>query len=474
MNDQVVINIWKPNYKFKYLQGHISLSILDPETSDCKLHISWCPKDEDNITHLNPSCPPELLSSLAQDEEWESQAVDMQYMIAGLETQSILAWWEAFLSTDPDYNLYTTNCCTVIHTALRKGGIYDRLSPTNREQFASVNIWTPWLIYQLAKGVGQQIKGDDWEFLYPINHNSDQSPAVCWQRGSFHMVFQADDGSHNISVISSPDGVIWGYLATLGQLTSHAPAICSFQGGLYIALKQHSSQQIWVCPSTAINPELTISWGESICVENALTAGSPAICAHETEGNRTEDNGADSHGEQLYIAYQAANHQDIVISSSLDGVHWSSSIKTGQLTSEAPSICSFRGKLYIAFKQYGTDRLSVCSAIDPTASPDPTTGLWENSLLIEDEIEGSPSICVHNNRLYVAYKTSGAEGIGLISSEDGINWNDHQNTSIKAIGSPCLSSAITDLCLAFRAAHTENSHTQNSIMLASYIPQPSP
>ncbi|MGK7888654.1 MAG: hypothetical protein AB4042_04925 [Leptolyngbyaceae cyanobacterium] len=477
----VIVNIWKPNYKFKYLQGHISLSILDSETSAYHLQISWCPKDEDDITHLNPVCPPELLENLTHDEEWESHEVDLQYAIEGLNAQAILDWWQTFLESDPDYNLYTVNCSTVVYWALKQGGVSDRLSPQMRQQFDSVSLWTPWLIYQVVRGAGQCIKGDAWELLYPTNQKTSQMPSMCWHHGFFHVALQSHHQSHHqshdqtnnltnhstheVMVMSSPDAVIWGYPVQLGQTIAGSPSLCSWQDNLYIALRTHddgqdnsqgnsqgnsqdNSQdngQLYICASTSVNPDASTSWGDCIPIPGAYAGSSPSLCVH---------------GDRLSVAYQSADKShDVIVTTSTDGIQWNSGMNLGQASIGTPSICSFRGTLYIAFQGDEHHQLLVCAALDQDGPQ------WGEPILIGDEpIGGTPTLCVHRDRLYLAYQSCHPNHkILMRSSQDGLHWSDAQHMMISAMDNVALSSVLQDICLTFRA-----SDPQEQVMLASY------
>jgi hypothetical protein len=67
-----------------------------------------------------------------------------------------------------------------------------------------------------------------------INQSSIFPPAVCFHGNKFHMVFVADNNSHELLHAVSDEGTKWRRLNNIRQSTKLAPAIASFRGQLRV------------------------------------------------------------------------------------------------------------------------------------------------------------------------------------------------------------------------------------------------
>ena len=90
---------------------------------------------------------------------------------------------------------------------------------------------------------------------------------------------------------------------------------------------------------------------------------------------------------EILIAFRKNGGNDLLITSSSDGVTWGSNTLLNQATYDAPSICGFNGKLYVAFKAADTS-----NSILVTSSSDGVT--WDtNNVPVGQLAQNAPAVC---------------------------------------------------------------------------------
>jgi hypothetical protein len=127
---------------------------------------------------------------------------------------------------------------------------------------------------------------------------------------------------------------------------------------------------------------------------------------------------------RLYIAFQPIDLDYFFLTtSSPDGLNWATpmaTVRPGIQLGTAPAMAVFNNRLYIAFQANDSNTLSVTSSADGLNF---TTALGYPGLL---PMGGSPAMTVFNNQLYIAYQGSNNPLINdlvVASSSDGINFN---------------------------------------------------
>jgi hypothetical protein len=120
----------------------------------------------------------------------------------------------------------------------------------------------------------------------------------------------------------------------------------------------------------------------------------------------------------LITAFVANNKtNEILISTSNDGVNWSGNTKVGQSSKGSPSLAFFNGKYWLAFRANNSKGdLLVCS------SPDGVS--WSGETKVNQSSQTAPSLAVFNNRLWMAFVSDNSKDkILLCSSANGEKWS---------------------------------------------------
>jgi hypothetical protein len=87
-----------------------------------------------------------------------------------------------------------------------------------------------------------------------IGQKSSVTPAVCSHSGILHMVFLADNNSHDLLHVQSRDGINWERRNNLNQQSKFAPALIDHNGQLVVVFVAND----------ASNRLLTSTWDERI------------------------------------------------------------------------------------------------------------------------------------------------------------------------------------------------------------------
>jgi hypothetical protein len=148
----VSVHVWKPSGQNT---GHASLS-AGPSG-----YISWWPDSSKKFL----SAPGDPRQKLSDDEAEEGKAADFQVLIARLDENAILRWWENFERQKGDWELYNLNCAHVVVLALKAGGADERigvLSHVKRSLAPATAIASPLIAYNIATihGIVTAFQGD--------------------------------------------------------------------------------------------------------------------------------------------------------------------------------------------------------------------------------------------------------------------------------------------------------------------------
>src|SRR5580700_9010063 len=80
-----------------------------------------------------------------------------------------------------------------------------------------------------------------------INQSSAFPPAVCFHNQLFHMVFVANNASHDLLHATSQDGIHWTRKNNVGQSTKTAPAVASFGQLRVVFVANNDSNTLLTC-----------------------------------------------------------------------------------------------------------------------------------------------------------------------------------------------------------------------------------
>jgi hypothetical protein len=222
-------------------------------------------------------------------------------------------------------------------------------------------------------------------------------------RDMLFCAFVADDGSNNLYVSSSTDGVYWSAGQKVGQQSQTAPAMVFFDRKLYLAfVATDGTNNLYVSSSTD-----GTRWTGGVKV-NQQSRDAPALAAL---------NG------QLRLAFVADDgSNNLYVSTLTESGTWSGGAKVDQQCQTAPAMATLGSKLYLAFVATdGTDNLYVTSSTDAkTWLPGPpvssTAGL--------DSTRDAPALAVFNGQLLLGFvATDGTNNLYVTTLTAAGTWS---------------------------------------------------
>jgi hypothetical protein len=251
------------------------------------------------------------------------------------------------------------------------------------------------------------LDGVGWAGEHPVPGNTNLSPAAVIYRGE---IWVARTGSDNrMHLVHSAEGDDWsGEILPIGR-TNDSPALANWRGNLCMAYKGWNNHSLWLNLYDGDN------WIGEQPIIGCTTSQAPALT---------------SHIGLLFIAYKGGN-DNILRINYCDGIkngnyHWVGEQQVAGSSSDiSPALISFRGKLYLVYKQVGSTH--ICWRY----------GRWNGNQKridwdVEKSIPGStsdtPALAVFGNQLYMLYKGSNDHDIYFNVFDKNL-WDKHLGDS---------------------------------------------
>jgi len=236
------------------------------------------------------------------------------------------------------------------------------------------------------------------------------APAMAAVNGRLYIAFQADDPSHRLVIMSSPDGSDWtnpGPRLTIpGIAIGSAPAVAAFNNRLYIAFQADGGSNALFVASSAdgLNFTTPVLVDPEIGVQ---TSSRPAMTVFNN---------------QLYISLQDSSpfpgvFHHLVVTSSVDGVHFTNPARgfSGILMGSGPAMTALGGRLYISFQADDPGQaLFVTSSADGVNFTTPATG-YPGILL-----GSAPASGEFGQRLWVAFQADDPSHILFVAASSPV------------------------------------------------------
>lgn len=260
----------------------------------------------------------------------------------------------------------------------------------------------------------QGVPSAPWPAGVAINaiDQSPKAPSLATFRHRLYMVWKAEDASNRIFISSTSDGTNWLPSVSINDTdaTRETPALVASPMRLYIAFKASDGSNTIYVTSTP-NPEPVAGmpatvWPPARRINSTdQTATAPAL--YYFNGN-------------ICLAWSSVGTNQIYFLSLREtplfgiGTGPGHRINSSDQTPKSPSLASWRGKLYLAWKsQDPSNRIFI------TSSPDGR--IWPNGRVINsvDSTRETPVLLNTAHRLYLAFKSNDSfNTIHLTSASD--------------------------------------------------------
>ena len=141
---------------------------------------------------------------------------------------------------------------------------------------------------------------------------------------------------------------------------------------------------------------------------------------------------------RLYLAWKGNGNNKLNVMYSTDnGKTFGNKYTSTETSTDSPVLCVHNGKLYIAWEGVGNNKLNVAQV---TISGNKITG-FSNKVTLGDTSSARPSLASFNGRLYLAWKGNGNNNLNVMYSTDNGKTFGNKYTS------PETSTDAPDLCV---------------------------
>src|SRR6266536_269178 len=195
--------------------------------------------------------------------------------------------------------------------------------------------------------------------------------------------------------------------------TSQALALASNKGRLLVAWQANDGVSVAKAQTTRL---LGIDGVEG--VEGLVRLRDEAGAVHASSDRAPA---LASHGDRLYLAWKGSGNPQLNLAFSDDGGATFTGARTFADSSDhAPALASHAGRLFLAWAGRGNDRLNIAQVVlfASTAGAFGIEGL-EDQVVLDQSSTEPPTLCSHDDQLFVAWKGEGDDNLNLRLSRDG-------------------------------------------------------
>jgi hypothetical protein len=253
------------------------------------------------------------------------------------------------------------------------------------------------------------VEGVEEKVTLADTDTTESSPALASHNGRLFLAWKGSGNNQLNLACSGDNGKTFKGKMTLAESSKHAPALTSHAGRLFLAWTGEGEEKLNVAQVVAF----------------ANTAGDCGIEGLEGKvvlGDSSEAAPAlASHTGRLFLAWKGSGNDNLNLAFSEDnGASFRGKTTLAETSSDGPSLTSHAGRLFLAWKGSGNKNLNVAQVVlfANTAGGLGIEGLEGKVVLGETSTE-PPALASHNGRLFLAWKREGDEKLNLRLSGDG-------------------------------------------------------
>ncbi|MER6914614.1 hypothetical protein ABT354_23315 [Streptomyces sp. NPDC000594] len=266
---------------------------------------------------------------------------------------------------------------------------------------------------------------------WPGAAKTPDAPALALHSGNLYCAARGMGDQIYISRRES-DGRWTAFRQVPGISSKHAPALASFNGQLYLAVRLNSADnnasKAWLLSSAQGD-----SWSWVPTPGYCRTA--PALAVHKN---------------RLWLAsFGGNNYRSLMVGSMGPGAEFWEGLKEwpAHESYSGPALASFNGQLHLAYRNPG-DKICVTTRDDAL---NPATR-WPAPTLLTGSTSDAPALAVRGTSLHCAVR--GGDNIHLCNTTN-TGWNTFTPVTPagKTLSAPALATTGSDLNLVYRALH---------------------
>jgi hypothetical protein len=235
---------------------------------------------------------------------------------------------------------------------------------------------------------------------------SEENPALASHDGRLFLAWKGTDDKINL-MISDDAGATFHSKRTLGETSSHAPALTSHNGRLFLAWKGSGNDKLNVAQVI-------------LFASTAGAFGIEGLKAKVTLGEMSKAGPAlISHSGRLFLAWKGSgndklNVAKVILFASTAGTFGieglEAKVTLGEMSQAGPALASHDGRLFLAWKGID-DKINLMFSDDAGATFRSKKTLGETS-------SHAPALTSQNGRLFLTWKGLGNTDLNLLVSDD--------------------------------------------------------
>jgi len=240
-------------------------------------------------------------------------------------------------------------------------------------------------------------------------------PSLAVFNGALWVAFVANDSSSKLLIATSADGVHWSdSFQADGWTSAVAPSLAVFNDKLWAACNTSTPFSQQPHELSLISSADGVTWSDTAMASSQSSYEAPSLAVFKDKLWMAFLGTDPSH-----LPKAPEPSRRLMICSTADGVTWSAASQvTGQTTSGPPSLAVFNNRLWVAFiANDPSNRLLICSTADG--------GTWSAASQVTGQTTGGdPSLAVFNYRLWVAFIANDpSKRLLICSSPNGSRWS---------------------------------------------------
>src|SRR6266536_2424606 len=242
-----------------------------------------------------------------------------------------------------------------------------------------------------------------------VHASSDRAPALASHGDRLYLAWKGSGNPQLNLAFSDDGGATFTGARTFAQSSDHAPALISHAGRLVLAWTGRGNDKLNIA-HVALFASTAGAFGiegleDQVVLDQSSDAG-PALASHDG---------------RLFVAWKGSGNPQLNLAFSDDGGATFTGARTFADSSDhAPALASHAGRLFLAWAGRGNDRLNIAQValFASTAGAFGIEGL-DAKVVLDDFSTEPPTLCSHDDQLFVAWKGEGDDNLNLRLSRDG-------------------------------------------------------
>lgn len=282
-------------------------------------------------------------------------------------------------------------------------------------------------------------------------------PTIAAHQGKIFLAWRGEGNPSLNIMVSNDNGASFTGKATLPATSASAPSLISHDGSLFIAWRELNNNSVNVAKVTLIgntNGEFAVAGLEPTTTLNEQTDDVPSLA---------------SFGGKLYVAFKGLGNRKLnIVGSGDDGKSFPATIRLGELSDHAPSLGTDGGRLLLTWAEAGNNKINIATVtlFGNTAGGFGIEGLT-NKVTLGETSTDTPTIGAQLGKVFVGW-TGGENALNLIFANAGANsFTGKKRIEDLSQNGPTLASVGTNLWITWRGLGNDHLNVGKALFIGN-------